>query len=647
MIEKMKNLIQKLDIARKAYYQENREIMSDFEYDKLCDELEKLENETNTILSNSPTINVGYKILSNLEKVKHTKKMLSLDKTKEIAKIEEFLGDEEGILSLKMDGLTIVLNYENGELKRAITRGNGEFGEDVTHNVCVFKNVPLKINYFDNLIVRGEAVISFEEFKKINENLNNDEKYKNPRNLCSGTVRQLSNEIAKERNVNFIAFSLIKANDNDLLKSNQLEFLKNLGFDVVEYKIVNKDNVETAIKNFEKTVPLKKFATDGLVLTFNNILYSKSLGETSKFPKDSIAFKWQDDLAETILLNVEWNTSRTGLINPIAIFEPVELEGTTVNRASLHNISIIKNLKLGLGDKIAVYKANMIIPQVAENFTNSDNLEIPKNCPTCNGNTEIINIREGVALKCINPNCKAKLINGIAHYVSRDAMNIEGFSDATIEKFIENNFLSSFADIYYISKFKDDIINMQGFGEKSYSNLINSIEKSKNVYLANFIYALGIEQVGLNNAKLLVKHFSGDFNKILNSNSDELILIDGFGEIIANSIVKYFKDEKNIENINKILENINILEENLEENINILEGKIFVITGSVEIFKNRKELSEKIEQLGGKVSSSISTKTDFLINNDINSKSSKNKKANELNIPIISETDFLNIIDNK
>lgn len=644
MIKKMKQMIEKLNKARKTYYQQDKQIMSDFEYDKLYDELEELEKKLNLVYANSPTINVGYKVISNLKKVKHDKKMLSLDKTKEISKIEDFLGNQEGILSLKMDGLTIVLNYNNGQLINAITRGNGEIGEDITHNIFAFKNVPLKINYKDKLTVRGEAVISFKEFEKINENLKNEEKYKNPRNLCSGTVRQLNNEITKERSVDFLAFSLITNENIHNLKSNQLEFLKNLGFDIVEYKVVNKANVKDTILYFEKIVPDKEFATDGLVLTFNDIEYSQSLGETSKFPKDSLAFKWQDNIEKTTLLNVEWNTSRTGLINPVAIFEPVELEGTTVNRASLHNVSIIKNLKIGIGDEIAVYKANMIIPQVAENFTNSNNLKIPEYCPACNGKTEIINTREGSALKCTNSNCSAKLINSIVHYVSRDAMNIEGFSEATIQKFIQNGFLKCFADIYYISKFKEDIINMTGFGEKSYNNLINSIEKSKNVYLANFIYALGIEQVGLRNAKLLVNYFKGDFNKILKSNEEELINIDGFGEIISNCIVEYFKNEKNIENINEALKNINILKENFSEKNNILQDKNFVITGSLEIFKNRKELIKKIEELGGKTLSTVSSKTDFLINNDINSNSSKNKKANELKIPIINEQQFIDMI---
>lgn len=645
MITKIKNLVDKLNKARKAYYQESYEIMSDFQYDKLYDELEALEKETGIILSNSPTQQVGYIVLSELKKVKHDKKMLSLDKTKDISKIEDFLSTEKGLLSFKMDGLTIVLTYNNGNIISAVTRGNGEIGEDITHNCKVFKNIPLKIPFKEELIIRGEALISFKDFENINENLEVIEKYKNPRNLCSGTVRQLNNEITKNRNVSFLAFSLVKCNKNFTLKSEQLQFLASLGFEIVEYALVDKNNVEKTILDFEKKVETNKFATDGLVITFDNIAYSNSLGETSKFPKDSIAFKWADNLATTTLLDVEWNTSRTGLINPVAIFEPVELEGTTVNRASLHNISIIKNLKLGIGDTIKVYKANMIIPQVAENETNSNNLKIPEKCNACGGKAKTIQIRDGLALKCINPTCIAKIINGIVHYVSRDAMNITDFSKATIEKFINNNFITNYTDIYNIEKYKDDIINMQGFGQKSYNNLINAIECSKNTTLANFIYALGIEHIGLSNAKTLCKHFNYNFDNIKNSTLEEIVAIDGFGEIMAKSLVEYFNNENNLNLINKVLPLLKLNDNtNNKENIP-LKDKIFVITGDLQTFKNRKELQQKIEDLGGKVTNSVSSKTDYLINNDKNSISSKNKKAKELNISIISEKDFLNLIN--
>lgn len=646
MIEEIKQLVDKLNKARKAYYQESYEIMSDFEYDKLYDKLEILEKETGIILSNSPTQQVGYIVLSELKKVKHNKKMLSLDKTKEISKIEDFLNTKEGLLSFKMDGLTIVLTYDDGTLVSAVTRGNGEIGEDITHNCKMFKNIPLKIPFKEELIIRGEALISFEDFENVNEKLDIEEKYKNPRNLCSGTVRQLNNEITKDRNVSFLAFSLVKCNKKFNLKSEQLNYLKSLGFETVKYALVNKSNVSKTISDFENMIKTNKFATDGLVITFDEIEYSNSLGETSKFPKDSIAFKWADDLATTTLIDVEWNTSRTGLINPIAIFEPVELEGTTVNRASLHNISIIKNLKLGIGDTIKVYKANMIIPQIAENETNSDTLKIPAKCNACNHKAEIIQIRDGLALKCTNPNCIAKVINGIVHYVSRDAMNITDFSKATIEKFINNKFITNYTDIYNLENFKNDIINMQGFGEKSYNNIINAIENSKNTTLPNFIYSLGIEHIGLSNAKTLCKYFNYDFDKIKNATLDEIIAIDGFGEIMANSLINYFSDKENIELINKVFPLLKLSDSiNSKTNNKSIQNKIFVITGDLQSFKNRKELQQKIEDLGGKVTGNVSTKTDYLINNDKTSTSSKNKKAKELNITIINEEDFLKMLD--
>lgn len=644
-MERMKELINILNNASRSYYQKNESLMTDFEYDKLYDELVKLEKDTGIILANSPTQNVGYTVLSNLTKVKHDEKILSLDKTKEPEKLKSWLENQDGILSWKLDGLTIVLKYNNGELVQAITRGNGEVGEDITHNAKVFKNVPLKISYKDELVVRGEGIISYSDFEKINEELDENESYKNPRNLCSGTVRQLNSEITSKRNVMFYAFTVFKAFgvDFDDKKSNQLLWLKTLGFDVVYNKIVNSDNIIDSVYEFENKIPENDFASDGLVLTYNSISYSSSLGTTAKFPKDSIAFKWKDETAETILREIEWNTSRTGLINPIAVFDAVELEGTTVNRASVHNVSILEDLKLGIGDTIKVYKANMIIPQIAENITKSGNCEIPKNCPVCNGETEIRSIRDGKALYCTNPNCSAQRIRSLSHFVSRDAMNIEGLSEETIKKFVEKGFISDYTDIYSLHKYADDIKNMEGFGEKSYNNLIESIEKSKNTELPNFIYALGINHVGLSNAKLLCKNINYDINKLFEVSQDELINIDGFGDIIAHSIVSYFADNKNRELLNKILKivsfnTVEISEENENSNIN---GKTFVITGDLNNFTNRKELQNKIESLGGKVTGSVTKKTNYLINNDILSESSKNKKAKELGIPIITEEDFI------
>lgn len=644
MVERLKELINILNEANKSYYQENREIMSDFQYDKLYDELKSLEAETGIIMANSPIQNVGHLVISKLKKVTHSSKVLSLDKTKEVSKLRDFLKDETGILSFKMDGLTVILKYNNGELTQAITRGNGQVGEDITHNAKFFKNIPLKINFKEELILRGEAIISFSEFERINSKIEDEQKYKNPRNLCSGTVRQLSTTITEDRNVQFMAFSLISESTDFNLKSEQLDFIKNLGFEVVYHKIVDKNNIEENVKIFQEMVPKNDFATDGLVLTFDNIDYSKKLGETSKFSKDSIAFKWEDNEKETTLLDVEWNTSRTGLVNPVAIFEPIELEGTTVTRASLHNLSIIEDLKLGIGDRIKVYKANMIIPQISENLTKSNNLQIPEVCNICGEKTQVTKLRDGKALKCTNVNCTAQIVSKIAHFVSRDAMNIEGFSKETIQKFVEYKFINSYVDIYNIDNFKDDIINLKGFGNKSYDNLINSIEKSKNVPLENFIYSLGIENVGLSNARLLVKYFNYDFQQIKNATIEEFMRIDGFGEVISKNIYNYFREEENIRQLEIILDKINIIiEENPQNNSDLLAEQIFVITGDVYKFKNRKELKKTIENLGGKVTSSVSKNTSYLINNDKNSSSSKNNKAKELGIKIISEEEFLNL----
>lgn len=645
MLEKMKEIVESLNEASKAYYQQDKSIMSDREYDKLYDELIELENTLSITLANSPTQNVGYTILSNLTKVKHESKMLSLDKTKDIEKLKEWLNEQEGLLSWKLDGLTIVLRYNNGEIIQAVTRGNGEIGEDITHNAKVFKNVPLKINFSGELVIRGEAIISYSDFKKINDEVSKDEQYKNPRNLCSGTVRQLNSEIVSKRNVMFYAFTLVKAYDKnfDMLKSNQLDWLKQLGFNTVDYKKVTIDNIEDTVNWFEKNIINNDFASDGLVLTYDNISYSEALGTTSKFPRDSIALKWADEMAETTLLEIYWNTSRTGRINPIAIFEPVELEGTTVNRASVHNISILEDLKLGIGDTIKVYKANMIIPQIAENITCSDNIEIPSVCPECGEETEVRQLHEGKALYCNNPNCKAQLISSLEHFTSRDATNIEGLSEATLEKFVSIGFINDYTDLYNLSQYEENIKTMEGFGEKSYQKLITAIEKSKKIQLPNFIYALGINNVGLSNAKLLCKKYNYDINNIISATEEELVKIEGFGEIIAHQIYNYFHNDKNIELLNKALIYLDIEIVKQEQKVLTLENKTFVITGDLQHFKNRKELQNEIESLGGKVTGSVTNKTSYLINNDNMSSSTKNKKARELDIPIITEKEFLDI----
>ena len=641
-ILRMKELIQLLNEASRVYYNENSQTMSDLEYDRLYDELEALERSEGTVLAGSPTQNVGYTVLSALEKVRHETPMLSLDKTKSIEKLKSFLADQAGLISWKLDGLTIVLQYNNGVLSRAVTRGNGEIGEDVTSNVRVFKNIPLQINFKGELTLRGEAVISFSDFSRINKALPPEEQYKNPRNLCSGTVRQLNNEITADRGVSIYAFSLIKSDGIALSsKIQQLDWLTSLGFETVERRLTNADTIESDIIDFESRISDNDFASDGLVLTFDSIEYSQSLGSTSKFPKDSLAFKWADEMCETTLLDIQWNTSRTGLINPVAVFEPVEIEGTTVRQASLHNVSILLGLELGIGDTITVYKANMIIPQVAENLTRSGTAVIPEFCPVCGSQTEIIGVKEGKALNCPNPLCKAQIILGLTHFCSRDAMNIEGLSEQTLEKFVDNGFIENFTDIYSLSKYSDQIINLDGFGEKSYTNLISAIERSKSVPLPNFIYALGINQVGLSNAKLLCGYYDNDIEKIIAASEEELNHIEGFGEVISHSVHAYFNNSINTGLVRTAVNYLTFPIQPSDSGKKTLAGLTFVITGDVSHFENRKALGAFIESMGGKVSSSVSAKTYCLINNDKFSTSSKNKKALELGVKIMSEDELL------
>lgn len=645
MTDRMKDLVEKLNEAAKAYYQEDREILSNQEYDALYDELAALEEKTGTILANSPTQKVGYTVLSNLVKVKHESPILSLDKTKETAKLESFLGEKTGILSWKLDGLTIVLKYKNGTLEQAITRGNGEIGEDVTHNAKVFSNLPVSIPFKGELVLRGEGVIPYSSFYRINEELEEEEQYKNPRNLCSGTVRQLNSEIAAKRNVKFFAFTLVSAEGKEISdsKAENMDWLASLGFDVVEHVMVNAENVGAEVEQFRNKIEENDIASDGLVMTFDSISYSIGLGRTSKFPKDSIAFKWADEMAETTLREIEWNTSRTGLMNPVAIFDPVELEGSTVSRASVHNVSILKELKLSIGDRIKVYKANMIIPQIAENLTGEiSTAEIPEKCFVCGGETELRKLRDGEALYCTNPNCSAQRIQALSHFVSRDAMNMEGLSEETLKKFLEQGFVENYPDIFRLEEHKTAIMEMEGFGEKSYNNLIASIEKAKDVELPNFIYALGINHVGLRNAKLLCANFGFDLEKIKEATEEELMQVEGFGAIIAHSIHAYFREEAHLQLLADALQDLRIAAaEEAEAGESPLMGLTFVVTGDLEHFANRKELQALIEKNGGKVTGSVTKKTNFLINNDIHSASSKNKKAAELGIPILSEQDFI------
>ena len=645
-IERMRELSRKLAEASKAYYQEDREIMSNFEYDAMYDELQRLEQESGIVLAGSPTVTVGYEALDALPKERHEMPMLSLGKTKEPSELVSFAGDHKVLVSWKLDGLTVVLTYRDGALQKAVTRGNGEIGEVITNNARVFQNIPLHISYQGELILRGEAVITYSEFEKINEEIEDvDAKYKNPRNLCSGSVRQLNNEITAKRHVRFYAFALVKAEGVDFQNSRKCQFdwLEGQGFDVVEHALVTADEMEKTIGYFAEKIQHYDIPSDGLVVTYDDIAYGQSLGRTAKFPRDSIAFKWQDEIRETKLLKIEWSPSRTGLINPVAVFEPVELEGSTVSRASVHNLSIMKALKLGIGDTITVYKANMIIPQIAQNLTGSGRIEIPDTCPVCGGRTEIRMMNDVQTLYCTNEECSAKKMKSFTLFVSRDAMNIEGLSEATLEKFIARGFIHTYADIFHLSDFKDEIIEMDGFGEKSYANLMQSIEKARKTTLPRLIYSLGIPNIGVANAKLLCRHFEYDLKRLRDSSEEELAEIEGLGEVIAAAVTGYFANEENSRNLDRLCEELEIEQPQPEENDQLFSGKTFVITGSVDHFANRNELKAFIEARGGKVTGSVSKKTDYLINNDTASESSKNKKARELEIPILSEEEFLKL----
>lgn len=645
--ERMKELVSLLNKASRAYYQEAQEIMSNYEYDRLYDELKELEDELGITLSNSPTVNVGYEVVSELPKERHESPMLSLDKTKEVEELKNFVGDQKVLISWKMDGLTVVLTYRDGKLYKAVTRGNGEVGEVITNNAKVFKNVPVQIAYQGELILRGEAVIGYKDFEKINQEIEDvDARYKNPRNLCSGSVRQLNNQITAKRNVMFYAFTLVQADGVDFQNSRacQMEWLKSQGFTTVEYYMVTRDTVEDEVAKFSSKISENDFPSDGLVLTYDDIAYGRSLGRTAKFPRDSFAFKWQDEIRETVLREIEWSPSRTGLINPVAIFDPVELEGTTVSRASVHNISIMEELELGIGDKIEVYKANMIIPQIAENLTRSGVKDIPCKCPVCQGETKIRQVGNAKALYCMNPECQAKHVKSFALFVSRDALNIEGLSEATLEKFISRGYIHTFADIFHLDQYKEKIQKMEGFGEKSYKKLTESIEKARTTTLPRVIYSLGIAGIGLANAKVICRELKYDVESLLKVSEEELNEIQGVGEVLAKAFVGYFADAKHVENFRRLLNELTIPKETVTKQ-KIFEGVNFVITGSVKHFANRGEVKELIESLGGKVTGSVTSKTNYLINNDVTSTSSKNKKANELGIPIISEETFLELVN--
>ncbi len=644
-LQRMKELVETLNGAAKAYYQEDREIMSNQEYDSLYDQLEQLEKETGTVLTNSPTVRVGYEAVNELPKEEHPSPMLSLDKTKDREVLRSFIGEHRCLLSWKLDGLTIVLTYENGELVKAVTRGNGIVGEVITNNAKVFKNIPLRIPYKGQLVLRGEAIITYSEFERINETIGDaDAKYKNPRNLCSGSVRQLNNEITARRNVRFYAFALVSVQDVDFHNSREQQFiwLKEQGFEVVEYKVVTSTSLDEAMDYFSTAIVNNDFPSDGLVATYDDIAYGESLGSTAKFPRNSFAFKWADEMRETKLVDMEWSPSRTGLINPVAIFEPVELEGTTVSRASVHNISIVKELQLGIGDTIKVYKANMIIPQIAENLTRSGNLVIPDKCPVCGHEARIRKENDVETLYCMNPDCVAKKIKSFSLFTSRDAMNIDGLSEATLEKFIAMGFIHNLGDIFEIGKYKDQIVEMEGFGQKSFDNLMASLEKAKETTLAKVIYSLGIAGIGLANARVICRYFDDDIEKIRHADAEEINSIEGIGPVLAGSLADYFSSEENNKKLDHLLGHLHLIREETAGE-QVFAGKTFVITGSVEHFANRSEAKAFIEARGGKVTGSVTKKTDYLINNDKTSGSSKNKKAQELGIPILSEEDFLEL----
>lgn len=641
-VDRMKELVEQLNQAAKVYYQGQDELMSNFEYDRLYDELLALEKESGIVLAGSPTQKVGYEVLSELPKERHPSPMLSLDKTKEVEVLADWLGAQDGLLSWKMDGLTVVLTYENGELVKAVTRGNGQIGEVITNNARVFKNIPLHIAWKGQVVLRGEAVIPYSEFERINAQLPEEEQYKNPRNLCSGSVRQLNNEITARRNVNFFAFALVLAEGADFQNSQEKKylFMKEQGFDVVEYKRVTSENIADTVAWFSDKITSNDFPSDGLVLLYDDIAYGESLGATAKFPRNAIAFKWADELAKTTLREIEWSASRTGLINPVAIFDPVELEGTTVSRASVHNLSIVKQLQLGIGDTIEVYKANMIIPQIAENMTRSGNVVPPEKCPVCQEPTSVHRDNDVEVLFCENKNCLAKKIKSISLFVSRDAMNIDGMSEATIEKLLAKGMIHQLGDLFRIQRYKEEIVSMEGFGEKSYEKLQQAVETAKKTTPARFLYSLGIPNIGASNAKLICKAFDQDFNKVRHATEEELVAVDGVGSVIAKMFVAFFEEEQNQKMVDDLLSVVTLEKEEESNNAN-MQNIQFVITGSVEHFANRNEVKALIESRGGKVTGSVTGKTDYLINNDSQSNSSKNKKAKELGIPIITEEEFI------
>lgn len=645
-LKRMEEFVEVLNRASKAYYDDASEIITNYEYDAMYDELLELEKETDTIFDNSPTINVGYTVKSELPKVTHEKKLLSLDKTKERDELKTWLGKNEAVISWKLDGLTVSLTYEGGRLVRAVTRGNGTIGELITDNARAFTNVPKVIECKSKVVVRGEAVISYKDFELINETIDNaDAKYKNPRNLCSGSVRQLDSRITAERHVGFYAFSLIEAEGVDFGDSRfrQMAWMSEQGFDVVEHYMVDGNNLFDKLDEFESKISMFPLPVDGLVITLEGLEYSRELGTTAKFPRDAIAFKWRDQQAETVLREIEWSPSRTGLLNPVAIFDPVELEGTTVSRASVHNINIMEDLELGIGDTITVYKANMIIPQLSDNLTRSGNIEIPTHCPVCNGTTEIVEEDNTKTLVCTNLDCLAKNVKKFSHFVSRDAMNIDGFSEAGILKLIGKGILHELPDIYGIKEKKEEIVTLEGFGEKSFDKLVAAIEASRNTTPARLLYSLGVPGIGVVNSNNIARACRNSWNEMMNLGTDELLAIDGIGGVMSDDYTRFFAKKENKVMVQALVDVLN-LDESFEEQGTSLAGKTFVITGSLNHYANRKDLKAEIEAEGGKVAGSVSSQTDYLITNNPASGSSKNKAARELGVSIITEDDIMEML---
>ena len=642
--ERMRELILLLQAASEAYYAQDREIMSNYEYDRLYDELTALEEKTGTVLAGSPTVTVGYDAVEELPKERHKQPMLSLGKTKSREELADWLKDQKGLLSWKLDGLTIVLTYQNGGLVKAVTRGNGEVGEVVTNNARTFLNLPLRIPFQKELILRGEAVITYSDFERINGGIAEmSARYKNPRNLCSGSVRQLDSRITAQRRVRFFAFALVQAEGMDFENSREKQFLflKEQGFDVVEYETVTQKTVQDAVSDFEQRIPGQEVPSDGLVLLLDDIAYGESLGMTAKFPRNAIAFKWADELAETTLRSVEWSASRTGLINPVAVFDPVELEGTTVSRASVHNVSIVKELKLGVGDRITVYKANMIIPQIAQNLTGSGALTIPSRCPVCGHETKILRENDTETLICPNPDCDAKKLKSFALFVSRDAMNMDGLSETTLEKFLAEGFLHTYADLFHLDRYRQRIVEMEGFGEKSFQNLMNGVNRARNTTLPRLLYAMGIPNIGIANARMICRAYQNDLSRMLQAPAEELSAIDGVGPVIAGTFHDFWQKEANRQALFALLSEVELAQEKFDGQEKPLSGKGFVITGSLTHFVNRNALKDRIEELGGKVTGSVTQKTTCLINNDLASGSAKNRKAKELGIEILTEEQFM------